>query len=63
MEMRGQIYVPTALPPGKEPPLPIGEEPQRAPYPVYREEKSCLNYHESRLESSAVQPTARRYTD
>jgi hypothetical protein len=58
MEMSGQIYAPAALPPGKESPLPIREEAERAPDPVYGKENMCLNYHESKLESSAVQPVA-----
>jgi len=42
MEVSGQLYATTALPPGKELPVPIGKEAGWAPEPVWRrvEEKS-----------------------
>jgi hypothetical protein len=35
MELIGQLHAPAALPPGKEPPVPIGQEVEWAPEPVW----------------------------
>jgi hypothetical protein len=45
MEVSSQLHTPTALPPGKEPPVPIGQEAGWAPglvWTLWRGEKSCL---------------------
>jgi hypothetical protein len=44
MELSDQFHAPAALPPGKYPPVPIGQEAGWAPDPVWRmqgREKSC----------------------
>jgi hypothetical protein len=44
MEVSGQLHVPAALPLGKEPTVPTGQEAGWAPEPVWtlwRREKSC----------------------
>jgi hypothetical protein len=35
LEVSGQLNAPTALPPGEEPPVPIGKEAGWAPEPVW----------------------------
>jgi hypothetical protein len=63
--MSGQLHAPAVLPPGKEPPVPIGWEFGLAPEPVWttwRRENS-LPYRDSNLDPSVVQPVASRYTD
>jgi hypothetical protein len=63
MEVSGQLRVPIALPPAKEPPIPIGFEARWVPQPawtLWNREKYFLpagNW------TPAVQPIARRYTD
>jgi hypothetical protein len=57
LEVCGQLHAPAALPPGKEPPVPIGQEAGCAPEPVWtlwRREKSCTAGNRTR----AVQPVA-----
>jgi hypothetical protein len=45
MEVSGHFYVPAAVHPGKEPPVPIGEETGWTPEPVWTlDENKCLNY-------------------
>jgi hypothetical protein len=59
----GQIHAPAALPPGKEPPVPIGYEVGWTPEPVYttwRSENSCP-HRDSNSDPSAVQPVVNRY--
>jgi hypothetical protein len=58
----GQLRSPAALPPGKEPPVPIGFEAGWAPEPVWttwRKDKSC-SYRDSNSDPSVVQPVASR---
>jgi hypothetical protein len=55
-----------ALPPGKGPPLPIGQEAGWAPEPVWTqwlEEKSSCLCQESNLDRLIIQSVARHYTD
>jgi hypothetical protein len=55
----------SALPTGKEPPVPIGQEVGWTSEPVWttwRRENSSL-YRDSNSDSSVVQPVASRYTD
>jgi hypothetical protein len=62
MEVSCQFHAPAALPPGKEPPVPIGYEAGWAPEPVWmlwRRE----NFWTAGNRTRAVQPVARRYTD
>jgi hypothetical protein len=56
MEASGHLHVPAALPPGKEPVVPIGWEAGRAPEPVWT--RWCL----PGLEPPIIQPVAQRYT-
>jgi hypothetical protein len=63
MEVSGQLYVPAALLPGKEPHVPIVQEAGRAPEPVgtlWSREKSL---GPAGNKTAAVQHVARRYTD
>jgi hypothetical protein len=65
LEVSGQLHTPAALPPGKEPPVPIREEIGWAPEPVWttwRRENSWP-YWDSSSDPSVVQPVASRYTD
>jgi hypothetical protein len=65
LELSGQLHAPAALPPGKEPPVPIGEEGRWTPEPVWttwRRENSWP-YGDSNSDPSVVQPVASRYTD
>jgi hypothetical protein len=44
MDVSGQLRAPAALPPGKEPPVPIGQEAECAPesvWTLWRRENSC----------------------
>jgi hypothetical protein len=55
-----------ALAPRKGPPVPIGQEAERAPEPVWTqrlEEKSFRLCRGSNLDLPVVQPVARHYTD
>jgi hypothetical protein len=64
-EVSGQLHAPAALPPGKEPPLSIGQKAGWAPEPVWttwRRENSWP-YRDSNSDHSEVQPVASRYTD
>jgi hypothetical protein len=61
----GQHHTPAALPPGEEPPVPIGKEAGWAREPVWttwRGEES-YPYRDSKFDPSAVQPVASRHTD
>jgi hypothetical protein len=63
MDVYGQLQNRTALIPGKEAALPIGEEVRWASEPVWtmwRKEKSLALVGN---QTPAVQPVARRYTD
>jgi hypothetical protein len=54
-----------ALPPGKEPPVPIVQEAEWAPEPVWTQARGkilCL-YRESNPDHPVVQSVARHYTD
>jgi hypothetical protein len=53
MDMTGQFHASAALPPGKEPPVPIGLEAGWPPEPV-----APVGYR-----TPTVQPLAHRYTD
>jgi hypothetical protein len=60
----GQLHAPGALPPGKEPPVPIGQEVGWAPEPVWvtwRRENSW-SYRDWKSDLSAIQPVTSRYT-
>jgi hypothetical protein len=61
----GQLHAQAALSPGKEPPVPIGQEAGWAPEPVWTTwigEKS-FPYRDSNSDPSIVQPVASRCTD
>jgi hypothetical protein len=63
MEVCGQLLAPAALPPGKEPPVPIRYEAGWAAQPVltlWRKDKSLAK---AGNRTPAVQPAASRYTD
>jgi hypothetical protein len=65
MEVNVHFHVPAALPPGKGPPVPIGQEAGRAPEPVWttwRREYSWP-YRDWNSDPSVIQPVASRYTD
>jgi hypothetical protein len=65
MEVSSQLHVPADLPPGEEPPVPIGQEAGWDPEPVWtlrRREKVCP-YRDSNSDTSAVQPVASHYFD
>jgi hypothetical protein len=65
LEMSSQVYAPAALPPKKEPPVPIGWEVGWAPEPVWttwRREDSW-SYLDSNSNPSLVQRVASRFTD
>jgi hypothetical protein len=62
MGMSGQHHVTAALPPGKEAPVPIGQEVGWTPEPgwtTWRREKYCP----TGIRTPAIQPISRRYTD
>jgi hypothetical protein len=61
MEVSGQLHAPAALPPGKEPSVPIEYEVGWTPDPVlttWGSENSCSHSHSDPL---VVQPVASRY--
>jgi hypothetical protein len=65
MEVSGQLHAPAALPPGKEPHLPVEQEAGWAPEPVWatwRSENDCF-HRDSNSDRSVVQPEAISYTD
>jgi hypothetical protein len=62
-EVSGQLHAPAALPPEKEPPVPIRYEVGWVPEPVWtmwRRKNSWL-YRDSNSDPSVVQPVASRY--
>jgi hypothetical protein len=61
--LSGHLHAPVALPAGKEPPIPIGQEAGWAPETVWTLEKrkKCLAL--ARNQTPAVQLVALRYTD
>jgi hypothetical protein len=63
--MSGQLEVPASLPPGKEPPVPIGQETGWAPETVWTtwSRENSLLYRDSNSDLSVVQPVDSRYTD
>jgi hypothetical protein len=65
VKVSGQLHAPAALPPRKEPPVPIGEEVGWTSEPVWmiwRRENSW-NYRDSNSDPLVVQSVASRYTD
>jgi hypothetical protein len=58
MEMNGQLNVPAALPPHKEPAAPIGFEAQRVTdsLPAVEKRKFSSPCQELNLDSSVIQP-------
>jgi hypothetical protein len=62
MWVTGQLHPPATLPPGKELPVPIGQEVRWSPDPVWTlwSIEKCLPLDGNR--TPAVQPVARRYT-
>jgi hypothetical protein len=63
--MSGQLHAPAALPPGKEPTVPTGQEVGWAPEPIlttWRRENTTL-YRDSNSDPSVAQLAASRYTD
>jgi hypothetical protein len=65
LEVSGQLHVPAALPPGKKPPVPVGQVAGWGPAPVWttwRRENSWL-YRDSNSDPSVFQPVASRYTE
>jgi hypothetical protein len=66
MEVSGQLYAPSALPPGKEPSVPIGYEDGAGPRAVLDtvvKIKIPSPHRESNPRTPIVQPIAQRYTD
>jgi hypothetical protein len=61
MEVSGQLHVPAALFPGKEPGTQRGGLPSR--YRLCGEETILSLYRDSNSDPSVVQPVASRYTD
>jgi hypothetical protein len=63
MEVSGQLHAPAALPPGKKPLVPIGQEAGWAPEPFW------TRWFREKFQAPAgnrtpiVQPVAQRYTD
>jgi hypothetical protein len=65
MEVSGQLHAPVALPPRKEPLVPIEYEVGWSPEPVWtiwRRENS-LRYRDSTSDPSVIKPIASPYTD
>jgi hypothetical protein len=65
LEVSGQLHATAALPPGKEPLVPIVYEVGWTSEPVWkiwRRENYCP-YRDSNSDPSVVQPVASRYTD
>jgi hypothetical protein len=60
LEVSGQIHAPVALPQGKEPPLPIGQEVGWTPEPVCMTctRENSWPYRDSNSDSSVVQTVA-----
>jgi hypothetical protein len=65
LEVSGQIHAPAALPLGKEPPVPIGEEGGWATEPVWTtwRRQNCWSYRDSNSDPSVGQSIASSYTD
>jgi hypothetical protein len=66
MEVSGQLHTPAALPPGKEPPVPIAQEAGWASEPVWTRcpwEKFPAPAGNQTPNHSIVQPVASCYTD
>jgi hypothetical protein len=59
MEVSGQLHEPAALPPGKEPLVPIGWEAGWAPEPVSTEGEEKNSQLLPVLEPPIIQPAAR----
>jgi hypothetical protein len=64
-EVSGQLHAPAALHPGKEPPVPIGQEAGWVPEPVWTTwtRENSRTYRDSNSDPSVVLPVASRYTD
>jgi hypothetical protein len=65
LEVSGQLHAPAALPPRKEPPVPIGEEVGWTSEPVWKSwrRENSWPHRDSNSDFSVVQPVASRYTD
>jgi hypothetical protein len=65
LEVSGQLHAQAALPPGKEPSVPIGEEVRWTSEPVWTiwKRENSWPYRDSNSDLSVVQPVASRYTD
>jgi hypothetical protein len=63
--MSGQLHAPAALPPGKEPPVPIEQEVGWTSEPVWTIwiRENSWPHRDSNSDFSVVQPVASRYTD
>jgi hypothetical protein len=61
MEVSGQLHAPAALPPGKEPLVPIGYEAGWAPEPVWMRLRKKNSNPLPGLELPIIQPVAQRY--
>jgi hypothetical protein len=59
----GQLHAPAALPPGKEPPVPIGRKMGGPQCRSERRGENTLSYLGSNSNPSLVQPVANHYTD
>jgi hypothetical protein len=65
MEVSGQLHVPAALPPGKEPLVPTGQEVGWTPEPVWMiwRRGNSWPYQDLNSDPSVVQPIASHYTN
>jgi hypothetical protein len=61
MEASGQLHAPAALPPGKEPPAPIGQEAGRVPEPKYTETELTLLVNVISLDFNAPVPAFHKF--
>jgi hypothetical protein len=62
MGVSGQRHAPAALlPPGKGPPLPIGQEAEWAPEPVWTQRLEEKSFASAEYRTPVVQPVVRHY--
>jgi hypothetical protein len=63
MEVSGQLHAPAALPPAKEPLVPVGWVSPRAVLDAVVKRKIASPRQESSPRTPILQPVAQRYTD